>query len=94
MEKIVRSNSKVDAGTACTDSANKVEPCPNVRIVQPMANGVIGENKFLIIGEIQEDAVFITRIAPPFGGSNGGGIEIVCSPNSVKMESFHILNIE
>jgi hypothetical protein len=39
MEKIVRSNSKVDAGTACMDSANKVEPCPNVRIVQPAGNG-------------------------------------------------------
>jgi hypothetical protein len=55
---------------------------------------ITGENKFVIIGEIQNDAILITRQAVPFGGSKGGGIEIVCSPNSVKMESFHILNIK
>jgi hypothetical protein len=39
MEKVVRNNSKENAGIACMDSANKVEPCPNIRIVQPVANG-------------------------------------------------------
>ncbi|MDR3235947.1 MAG: hypothetical protein LBT48_04375 [Prevotellaceae bacterium] len=39
MEKIVRNNSKVDVGIACTDSANKVEPCPNICVVQTAVNG-------------------------------------------------------
>ena len=55
---------------------------------------LVGDNKFVIIGQIQDDAVLITRPAVPYGGSKGGGIEVVCSPSSVKMESFHTLKIE
>ena len=53
-----------------------------------------GNDKFIIIGEVQEGAIMISRPAVPYGGSSGGGIEIVTTPTSVKMESFHTLKIE
>ena len=40
----------------------------------------------------------LARVADPRqrrgGGSGGGGIEIVTTPSSVKMESFHTLQIK
>lgn len=53
-----------------------------------------GENKFVIVGEIQPDELLITRPAVPYGGSSGGGMEVVTRSGAIKMESFHVLAVD
>jgi hypothetical protein len=45
-----------------------------------------GDDKFVIIGEIGIDELLITRPAVPYGGSFGGGIEVVTRYGAVGLK--------
>lgn len=46
---------------------------------------------FVESGTLIPGTNFITRTAPGVGGNKGGGIEVVVSPNGVKLNSFNTL---
>ena len=46
---------------------------------------------YVIKGSIKSGTDFVTRPAPGLGNNIGGAIEVVTSPNSVKLDYFHML---
>ncbi|MEM0942021.1 MAG: hypothetical protein AAGI25_19860, partial [Bacteroidota bacterium] len=51
------------------------------------------EGKFFVQqGQIKPGANFVTREAPGIGSNTGGAIEVVTDPNSVKIETFNMLD--
>lgn len=47
-----------------------------------------GTRMFIEVGKLKPNASFITREAPGYGLNQGGAIEVVTNPNSVKLESY------
>lgn len=53
---------------------------------------ITGDDVFYEVGTISENIPYITRVAPPFGPSTGGGIEVVVPAGGVKLENLSTLD--